>query len=157
MEPFTRMILIVSICRFQLEVQKTVDTVAWKGCFSTCTKTTSSCMSHDSLLQQSSFLAALAALYLTLVSQWVSATLEFWHKEWLLTLETLQTFGRSDVQTSLWSNVWRVWSVKSHSLCQNSKVAPTQSLTDWLTKVRYRAARAAKNVSHPSKGPIAHS
>ena len=47
------------------------------------------------------FLAALAALYLTLVSQWVSdslsATFEFWHKEWLLTLETPQTFERSDV------------------------------------------------------------
>ena len=42
------------------------------------------------------------------------------------------------VQTSLWPNVWRVSSVKSHSLCQNSKVA----LSDSLTKVRYRAARA---------------
>ena len=30
-------------------------------------------------------------------SHWVSATLEFWHKEWLLTLETLQTFDQSDV------------------------------------------------------------
>ena len=50
-----------------------------------------------------SFLAALAALYLTLVSEWVSdsvgATLEFWHKEWLLTLQTLQTFDQSDVWT----------------------------------------------------------
>ena len=36
---------------------------------------------------------------------------------------------------------WRVSSLKRHSLCQNSKVA----LSDWLTKVRYRAARAAKN------------
>ena len=33
-------------------------------------------------------LAALAALYLNLVTGWVSATLEFWHKEWLLRLET---------------------------------------------------------------------
>jgi len=32
-------------------------------------------------------------------SQWLTATLEFWHKEWLLRLQTLQTFGRSDVQT----------------------------------------------------------
>ena len=49
------------------------------------------------------FLAALAALYLTLVSQWVgewlTATFEFRHKEWLLTLETLQTFDQHDVQT----------------------------------------------------------
>ena len=43
------------------------------------------------------FLAALAALYLTLVSHWVTATLEFRHKEWLLRLETLQTFDQSDV------------------------------------------------------------
>ena len=43
--------------------------------------------------------------------------------------------------TSLRSNVWRVSSFKSHYLCQNSKVA----VTHWLTKVRYRAARAAKN------------
>ena len=42
---------------------------------------------------------------------------------------------------SLWSNVWRVSSLKSHSLCQNSKVA----LTYLLSKGRYRAARAAKN------------
>ena len=33
-----------------------------------------------------------------------------------------------------------VSSLKGHSLCQNSKVAPTQP----VTKVRYRAARAAK-------------
>ena len=44
------------------------------------------------------------------------------------------------VWTSIWSNVWRVLSVKSHYLCHNSKVA----LTQWVTKVRYRAARAAK-------------
>ena len=44
------------------------------------------------------FLAALAALYLTLVSDWwVSTTLEFWHKEWLLRLQTLETFVRHDV------------------------------------------------------------
>ena len=43
-----------------------------------------------------SFLAALAALYLTLVSDWLSATLEFWHKLWLLRLEPHQTFDRSD-------------------------------------------------------------
>ena len=49
------------------------------------------------------FLAALAALYLTLisqsVSQWLSATLEFWHKEWLLRLQTFQTFDQSHVKT----------------------------------------------------------
>ena len=49
----------------------------------------------------SHFLAALAALYLTLVTEWVSesvtATLEFRHKEWLLRLETLQTFDWIDV------------------------------------------------------------
>ena len=27
---------------------------------------------------------------------WVSATLEFWHKEWLLRLQTLQKLGQSD-------------------------------------------------------------
>ena len=37
-----------------------------------------------------------------------------------------------------------VSSLKSHSLCQNSKVALTDSLTQSVTKVRYRAARAAK-------------
>ena len=42
------------------------------------------------------FLAALAALYLPFVPEWVTATLEFWHKEWLLRLETLQTFGQGD-------------------------------------------------------------
>lgn len=31
--------------------------------------------------------------------------------------------------TSLWSNVWKVWSLKSHSFCTNSKVALIQSLT----------------------------
>ena len=55
------------------------------------------------LLQSGLFLAALAALYLTLVSESVthslSATFEFWHKEWLLTLQTLQTFDQSDVWT----------------------------------------------------------
>ena len=45
---------------------------------------------------------------------------------------------------SLRLNVWWVWSLESHSLCQNSKVAVSESLTDSLTKVRYRAARAAK-------------
>ena len=39
------------------------------------------------------FLAALAALYLTLVSEWPP------HKVWLLRLETLQTFEQSDVWT----------------------------------------------------------
>ena len=34
---------------------------------------------------------------------------------------------------SLWWNVWRVSSFKSHSLCPNSKVAVTDWLTDWLT------------------------
>ena len=34
------------------------------------------------------------------------------------------------VLTSLWSNVWKVSSLKSHSLCPNSEVA----LTDWLIK-----------------------
>ena len=43
------------------------------------------------------FLAALAALYLTLVSEWVTATLEFKHKEGLLRLKTLQTFDQHDV------------------------------------------------------------
>ena len=38
-----------------------------------------------------------------------------------------------------------VSSLKSHSLCQNSKVAVTHSLSDSVAKVRYRAARAAKN------------
>ena len=62
-------------------------------CF--CTKT-----SHLSITYLL-FLAALAALYLTLVSdsltESVGATLEFWHKEWLLRLETLQTFDQHDV------------------------------------------------------------
>ena len=40
----------------------------------------------------------------------------------------------------------RVSSLKSHSLCQHSKVAVSHSLTHPLTKVRYRAARAAKNI-----------
>ena len=31
------------------------------------------------------------------LSHWVTATLEFWHKEWLLRLETLQTFDQHDV------------------------------------------------------------
>ena len=33
------------------------------------------------------------------VGGWVTATLEFWHKEWLLRLETLQTFDQSVVKT----------------------------------------------------------
>ena len=41
-------------------------------------------------------LAALAALYLTLVSESVTATLELGHKEWLLRLEILQTFDQGD-------------------------------------------------------------
>ena len=49
------------------------------------------------------FLAALAALYLTLVTDsltdWLTATLEFWHQEWLLRLETHHTFDQSDVWT----------------------------------------------------------
>ena len=45
------------------------------------------------------FLAALAALYLTSVTGSLGATLEFWHKEWLLRLQTLQTFDQHDVQT----------------------------------------------------------
>ena len=53
------------------------------------------------IAQKFCVLAALAALYLTLVtdwlSQWVGATLEFWHKERLSRLETLQTFDQSDV------------------------------------------------------------
>ena len=48
------------------------------------------------------------------------------------------------VWISLWSNVWRVWSLKSHCLCQNSKVAVSDSLTHSLTKIRYRADRASK-------------
>ena len=45
------------------------------------------------------FLAALAALYLALVSDWVSAAFEFWLKESLLTLEALHPFDWSDVWT----------------------------------------------------------
>ena len=48
------------------------------------------------------FLATLVAQCLTLVSQsvtqWVSATLEFWHKECLLRLQTLQSFDQSVVK-----------------------------------------------------------
>ena len=33
------------------------------------------------------------------VSDWLTATSEFGHKEWLLRLKTLQTFDQSDVQT----------------------------------------------------------
>ena len=43
------------------------------------------------------FLAALAALYLTLVSGSLGATFEFWHKEWLLRLEVHKTYDQSDV------------------------------------------------------------
>ena len=55
-------------------------------------------------------------------------------------LEKLNFFQLFLVTSSLRSNVWSVSSLKSHSLCQNSKVA----VTHWLTKARYRAARAAK-------------
>ena len=49
---------------------------------------------------------------------------------------------------SLWSSVWRVSSLKSHSLYPNSKVALIDWLTHSLTKVRDRAARAAKQFSN---------
>ena len=42
----------------------------------------------------------------------------------------------------------RTLSLKSHSLCQYSKVAVTDWLTHSVTKVRYRAARAAKNLQN---------
>ena len=45
-------------------------------------------------------------------------------------------------QKSLWSYVLRTWSLKSHSLCQ---ILKWRLLTHSVTKVRYRAARAAKN------------
>ena len=35
------------------------------------------------------------------------------------------------VYTSCWSNVWRVSSLKSHSLCRYSKVAVTHWVTHW--------------------------
>ena len=47
-------------------------------------------------VDQDLVLAALAALYLPLVTDWVSVTLEFWHK---YCLETLQTYGQSDKKT----------------------------------------------------------
>ena len=68
------------------------------------------------------FLAALAALYLTLVSHWLSATLEFWHKEWLLGLETLQTFDQSDVLICMLLNLqFGTWFLTSlnHSFFKN--------------------------------------
>ena len=37
------------------------------------------------------------------------------------------------VLTSLWPNVWRVSSIQSHSLCPNSKVAPSH----WRTRVDF--------------------
>ena len=40
-----------------------------------------------------------------------------------------------------------VSSLKSHSLCRNSKVAVTDDGDDDDAKVRYRAARAAKNTA----------
>ena len=40
----------------------------------------------------------------------------------------------------------KVWSLESHSFCWSSKVVLTDSLTHSLTKVRYRAGRAAKNL-----------
>ena len=46
------------------------------------------------------------------------------------------------VLTSLWSNVWRVSSLKSHSFFPNSKWSLTHSLT--RGRYRYRAASAAK-------------
>ena len=56
------------------------------------------------LLCLSLFLAALAALYLTLVTgwlgDWVSATLEFWHKEWLLRLQTKKTTTTKTTKTT---------------------------------------------------------
>ena len=60
-------------------------------------------LKSENELKKIIFLAALAALYLTLVSHWLTdsltATLEFRHKEWLLRLQTLQTFDRHDAQT----------------------------------------------------------
>ena len=55
------------------------------------------------------FLSALAALYLTLVSgwltDWLTATLEFWHKEWILRLETFETFDyMTDLMTGPMTN-----------------------------------------------------
>ena len=59
------------------------------------------CWNAGWLKKKKTFLVALAALYLTLVSQSVSeslsATFECWHIEWLLTLENNQTFDQSDV------------------------------------------------------------
>ena len=40
-------------------------------------------------------------MYLPLVSHWVTATLEFGHKEWLQRLGTLQTFDTSDKKTQI--------------------------------------------------------
>ena len=47
-------------------------------------------------------------------------------------------------------SVVRTSSLKSHSLCQNSKVA----VTEIVTKVRYRAARAAKKVKRREQGRV---
>ena len=59
-------------------------------------------------------------------------------KNWKKKLKNFNFF----LTSSPWSNVWRVSSLKSHSLCQNSKVA----VPKMKTKGRYRAARAAKNL-----------
>ena len=45
---------------------------------------------------------------------------------------------------SCWSNVWKVSSLKSHNLCQNSKVAVTDSLTGWPRSGIELHARAGK-------------
>ena len=50
-----------------------------------------------SFLNLCQFLAALAALYLTLVTEWVSNRhFRIWHKEWLLRLQVLRTYDQSD-------------------------------------------------------------
>ena len=59
----------------------------------------------------------------SLVRQWLGATLEFGHKEWLWILETLQTFGQSDVYTKRQTDKKILWCQGSFALlwCLNKK------------------------------------
>ena len=121
---------------------------------------------HAALATLEHTLALVAAKPYWQITHWITFTFIFWRQLWTV----LEIFFWIGVKWGiLWGNychmtrrpVWFRFSIKLrkniarvqnypdiaiwNSLCTNSKMADTHSLSDWLSKGRYRAARAATN------------
>ena len=72
------------------------------------------------------------------VTDSVSATLEFWHKEWLLRLRTLQMFDQQGVQTKRQKDKKTTWQKDNMTKRQHDKKAKRQKYKDQESPILWR-------------------